>query len=81
VTSRVLNIKYWQLFISFHFADHSVSTSSFAFILGRPGTIDSINISLSNGAYVTPLPAALPPFATGLGALGLLGWRRKHRLR
>ena len=25
----------------------------------------------------TPLPAALPLFATGLGALGLLGWRRK----
>ena len=24
-----------------------------------------------------PLPAALPLFATGLGALGLLGWRRK----
>jgi len=27
---------------------------------------------------VTPLPAALPLFATGLGALGLLGWRRKR---
>jgi hypothetical protein len=26
----------------------------------------------------TPLPAALPLFATGLGALGLLGWRRKR---
>jgi uncharacterized membrane protein len=25
-----------------------------------------------------PLPAALPLFATGLGALGLLGWRRKR---
>jgi hypothetical protein len=25
----------------------------------------------------TPLPDALPLFATGLGALGLLGWRRK----
>lgn len=28
----------------------------------------------------TPLPAALPLFATGLGALGLLGWRRKGRV-
>ena len=27
-----------------------------------------------------PLPAALPLFATGLGALGLLGWRRKRKL-
>ena len=27
---------------------------------------------------VTPLPAALPLFATGLGVLGLLGWRKKR---
>jgi hypothetical protein len=27
----------------------------------------------------TPLPAALPLFATGLGALGLLDWRRKRK--
>ena len=27
----------------------------------------------------TPLPAALPLFASGLGALGLLGWRRKKK--
>jgi hypothetical protein len=28
---------------------------------------------------ITPLPAALPLFASGLGALGLLGWRRKRK--
>jgi probable HAF family extracellular repeat protein len=28
---------------------------------------------------VTPLPAALPLFATGLVGLGLLGWRRKRK--
>jgi hypothetical protein len=27
----------------------------------------------------TPLPAALPLFATGLAGLGLLGWRRKRK--
>jgi hypothetical protein len=27
----------------------------------------------------TPLPAALPLFAGGLSALGLLGWRRKRK--
>lgn len=29
----------------------------------------------------TPLPAALPLFASGLGALGLLSWRRKRKLQ
>jgi hypothetical protein len=29
--------------------------------------------------FSTPLPATLPLFATGLGALGLLGWRGKWR--
>jgi hypothetical protein len=28
---------------------------------------------------VTPLPGALPLFATSLGGLGLLGWRRKRK--
>jgi hypothetical protein len=36
----------------------------------------------TNGVWAVapvPLPAALPLFATGLGALGLLGWRRKRK--
>ena len=33
------------------------------------------------GAYTTPLPAALPLFATGLGGLGLFGWRKKRKAR
>jgi hypothetical protein len=33
-----------------------------------------------SGDAATPLPAALPLFTTGLGALGLLGWRRKRKL-
>ena len=33
----------------------------------------------SNPDIATPLPAALPLFASGLGALGLLGWRRKKK--
>jgi hypothetical protein len=31
------------------------------------------------GVTQVPLPAALPLFATGLGALGLLGWWRKRK--
>jgi len=34
---------------------------------------------ISSNETVTPAPAALPLFATGLGALGLLGWRRKRK--
>ena len=30
---------------------------------------------------VTPLPSALPLFATGLAGLGLLGWHRKRKAR
>jgi hypothetical protein len=37
-------------------------------IFAPPGTVAA-----------TPVPAALPLFVTGLGALGLLGWRRKKR--
>ena len=37
------------------------------------------DISISLVAEQTPLPAALPLFASGLGALGLLGWRRKRK--
>jgi hypothetical protein len=35
--------------------------------------------NLIGSVGTTPLPAALPLFATGLSALGLLGWRRKRR--
>jgi hypothetical protein len=44
---------------------------------------DSVNLtanSTSSGdPTTTPLPAALPLFASGLSALGLLGWRRKRK--
>ena len=33
-----------------------------------------------NGPVVTPLPAALPLFASGLGAMGFIGWRRKRKV-
>ena len=42
------------------------------FNAGDPG-------SWSGPVTVTPLPAALPLFATGLGGLGLLGWRKKRK--
>ena len=40
--------------------------------------LDNLNVQ-TTAPNVVPLPAALPLFATGLGALGLLGWRRKKK--
>ena len=44
--------------------------------------ISGANVLLEEISAVStvPLPAALPLFATGLGALGLLGWRRKRKV-
>jgi len=42
-------------------------------------TAPTFNFTFSLTGDVVPLPATLPLFATGLGALGLLGWRRKRK--
>jgi hypothetical protein len=39
-----------------------------------PGADQSFTLQIG-----TPLPATLPLFATGIGGLGLLGWRRKRK--
>jgi hypothetical protein len=43
------------------------------------GTGAGSSVTVTPVVSATPLPAALPLFATGLGALGLLGWRRKRK--
>jgi hypothetical protein len=53
-----------------HVQDASFNTISGS--VGQPFVIATEEI------VTTPLPAALPLLATGLGALGLLGWRRKR---
>lgn len=42
------------------------------------------SITLVSGSLVlapVPLPAALPLFATGLGVIGLLAWRKKRKVK
>jgi hypothetical protein len=39
----------------------------------------SDSLSFTASVSTTPLPATLPLFATGLGGLSLLGWRRKRK--
>jgi hypothetical protein len=34
---------------------------------------------VDHDSHATPLPAALPLFATGLAGIGVLGWRRKRK--
>ena len=48
-------------------------------ILGQLGDAVVMDDFIFGEPSNTPPPAALPLFATGLGALGLLGWRRKRK--
>lgn len=54
------------------------SGENFTTLFSAPSGIDIRGVAFAPVAP-TPLPAALPLFATGLGALGLLGRRRKRK--
>jgi hypothetical protein len=65
-------------------ASASGSAGWYYLFLGNYDKNDNFNALVSEvfqGGFqdTTPLPAALPLFASGLGALGLLGWRRKRK--
>jgi hypothetical protein len=57
------------------YIDPSFSLASEYSLTFSPG----INAGSLSTTPATPVPAALPLFATGLGALGLLGWFRKRK--
>jgi hypothetical protein len=40
---------------------------------------EQLAFQLTGPAATTPIPAALPLFITGLGAMGVFGWRRKRK--
>jgi hypothetical protein len=60
------------------FASLGISSGGYQWSWG-PGADQSFTIVVSTPASATPIPAALPLFASGLGVLGLLGWRRKKK--
>ena len=69
----------WQLFTTTFTA--STTSTTLAFLNGDPSNDTSNgldNITL-NATTVTPLPAALPLFAGGLGMVGFLSQRKKRR--
>ena len=47
--------------------------------LGDTFKLGFVSMQGNSATSPVPLPAAFPLFATGLGALGLLGWRRKRK--
>ena len=48
---------------------------------GASGAGSDINPQLEFELNATPIPAALPLFISGLGMVGLLGWRRKRKAK
>lgn len=46
--------------------------------VGQCATLES-NTSFNIERALVPIPAALPLFAAGLGAMGFMGWRRRRR--
>ena len=44
-----------------------------------PSALALDDVAVTSVSSATPLPAALPLFASGLGAIGLFGWRRKRK--
>ena len=46
-----------------------------------PNNFEFDNFAAIESTAATPIPAALPLFATGIGGLGLLGWRRKRKAK
>ena len=51
-----------------------------AFFDGQPSQFAQDHLIAPASSSETPLPATLPLFATGLGVLGLLGWRRTRKV-
>jgi hypothetical protein len=46
-----------------------------------PNSDGPYQMLVTGSIATTPLPAALPLFASGLGALGIVSWRRKRKAR
>jgi hypothetical protein len=63
----------------FGFYDQSALYKQIVFGTSAPNA-DGFGIDNLSIGYATPLPAALPLFASGIGGvMGLLGWRRKRK--
>ena len=55
----------------------NIRVAGFIYAFDDPEVVGEWQVTLR--VDTTPLPAALPLFAGGLGVMGLLGWRRKRK--
>jgi hypothetical protein len=71
-------LQYVPIYTTYYYPIYQ--TETFAFYTGTFGSSPlTVNPVVVGSDATTPLPAALPLFATGLGAFGLFGWRRKRK--
>jgi hypothetical protein len=82
-TGATTNNTAWEPFSVNFTAPNGVDSRLFLLFIpfdtGNGFAYPGIDAFSFDNANIVPLPAALPLFATGLGALGLLGWRRKRK--
>jgi hypothetical protein len=74
----------WNEDVTFVYTHGGVFVPSISWSYGEATYANNIlyvsgSLVFDSNPVVTPLPAGLPLFASGLGALGLLGWRRKRK--
>jgi hypothetical protein len=68
----------WQFCLAVSVAGYCGSPTG-AYLLNGSGSEVATDVSPTFTPDSTPLPTALPLFATGIGAMGLFGWRRKRK--
>jgi hypothetical protein len=74
-------VQSWQQFTTSFIASGPLTVVGFFNADVLPDVNNGVdNILITTDVANTPLPAALPLFAGGLGAFGWLGWRRKRKL-
>jgi len=86
ITQTIATITGDTYTVSFYLADNGGFTT-YSALSTNGDTTDTggngVNLVVYGGATIpvaaTPLPAALPMFLSGLGGLGLFGWRRKRK--
>jgi hypothetical protein len=70
-TALVTDTKVFEVFLNYTFFDLALRTSNAVLVTAQGIPAPPVS--------EVPLPTALPLFATGLGALGLLCWRKKRK--